>query len=104
MMQFAVGFALGGMLYISLGIEVGSAVVGSDVGAVIGFVVGSDVGAVVIVGSDDGGGVGQAVPNELPVVNSQPEVTWLERAWTSVGTSEQNWLSLRYCREERGGV
>ena len=51
-------------------------------------VVGTDVGKGVV--GTDVGGDGQGVPIELPVVTSQPVVTWLERAWTAAGTSEQN--------------
>ena len=37
----------------------------------------------------------QMVLIELPVVTCQPEVKPLERAWTSVGTSAQNWFDMR---------
>ena len=73
--------------------------VGIGVGCSDGAAVGSGEGTAV--GSGEGGGelaegalvgawVGHAVPIELPVVTFQPEVTWLERAWTSSGTSEQS--------------
>ena len=73
----------------------GQANVGSSVGSGEGAgVVGrGEGGSEITVGSAVGEGVGQGEPrSSLPVVTCQLEVTWLERAWTSVGTSEQSWF------------
>ena len=63
--------------------------VGAAVGGKVGVAVGADV-----VGSSEGAGVGQAVPIEFPVVIMKA-VTLPERAWSSVGTSEQNRFESR---------
>ena len=56
--------------------------------AIVGITVGAGEGAIVV-GRLDGAWV-QEVPIELPVLICQPEVTPLERASTSVGTSSQS--------------
>ena len=87
------GPAVGG----GVGRVVGSGVI---VGAGVGTAVGVDVGTAV--GTADGahgcvsGSVTQqGVPRSVLVVTCQSVVTLLERAWTSVGTSEHSWFELR---------
>ena len=92
-----------------VGTTVGTAVgetVGTGLGACEGTAVGGDVDgnsvgpAVRVVGTALGTAVGacvgHTVPIDVPVVTAHPLVTLLERACTSVGTSEQNWFDASW--------